>query len=179
MSIQLNVSLDETLSVLLSTLASLHAASVRSELGTDLVIPLMHLLPQLAGNHSDPDIRHFTFRTISLVLGLAPSPIRFRLLQELLTDEDLPVQMRVATVGLLKEAVLESLSKASDNMFASPLLLATFGPIVLRPEDPNHFNSISLEDFMESAEPLRLVECLGFYYVLLLRDVHNRVGWLV
>ena len=173
--IQLNVALDEVLSILLSTFASLRSVSPRPELSVDLIVPLVHLLPHVAGNHADPDIRHFTFRIISLILGLSPPPIRFRVLEELLSDDDLPAQMRVAAIGLLKEATMEGLNQGDINMFASPLLLSTFGPIVLRPHPPTGFGSLTLGDFMESAEPLRLVECLGFYYVLLLRDTDNRV----
>ncbi|KAM5531389.1 hypothetical protein V8D89_014913 [Ganoderma adspersum] len=84
--------------------------------------------------------------------------------------------MRVATVGLLKEAVLEGLSSSDKNLFASRQLLASFGPLVLRPDPPDLFDSVSLDDFLESSEALRLVECLGFYYVLLLRDAQNQTG---
>ena len=173
--IQSNIALDEVLSILISSLAPLRSAVPRPELDADLIAPLIHLLPHVASNHSDPDIRHYTFRVISLVLGLSPSPLRFRFLQDLLSDEDLPPQMRVAAVGLLKDAVLEGLASSDKNIFASPHLLAVFGPLVLRPQPPDLFDSVLLDDFLESPEALRLVECLGFYYVLLLRDVQNRV----
>ena len=174
-SIQSNVALDEVLSILLSSLAPLHSQTPRPELSVDFVIPLVHLLPHVASNHSEPEVRHYNYRILSLVLGLSPSPIRFRLLHDLLGDKEVPPQMRVAAVGLLKEAVLESFTTKDKNMFASPLLLSTFGPIVLRPDPPDLLDSVSLDDFLDSAEPLRMVECLGFYYVLLLRDTHNQV----
>lgn len=174
-SIQSNLAFDEVLSVLISSLAPLRSAVPRPELTVDLIVPLVHLLPHVASNHPDPDLRHYTFRVISLVLGLSPSALRFRFLQDLLSDEELPPQMRVATVGLLKEAVLEGLSSSDKNLFASPQLLATFGPLVLRPDPPDLFDKVPLNDFLESSEALRLVECLGFYYVLLLRDAQNRV----
>ncbi|KAI1798095.1 hypothetical protein LXA43DRAFT_875891 [Ganoderma leucocontextum] len=175
-SIQSNVAFDEVLSILISSLAPLRSAAPRTELTTDLIAPLIHLLPHVASNHPDPNVRHYTFRVISLVLGLSPSPLRFRFLQDLFGDEELPPQMRAAAVGLLKEAVLEGLSSSDKNLFASPQLLATFGPLVLRPDPPDLFDSVLLDDFLESPEPLRLVECLGFYYVLLLRDAQNRTG---
>ena len=174
-SIQSNVALDEVLSILLSSLAPLRSQTPRPELSVDFVIPLVHLLPHVASNHSEPEVRHYNYRILSLVLGLSPSPIRFRLLHDLLGDKEVPPQMRVAAVGLLKEAVLESFTTKDKNMFASPLLLSTFGPIVLRPDPPDLLDSVSLDDFLDSAEPLRMVECLGFYYVLLLRDTHNQV----
>ncbi|TFK89669.1 hypothetical protein K466DRAFT_574710 [Polyporus arcularius HHB13444] len=174
-SIQSNVALDEVLSILLSSLAPLRSQTPRPELSVDLIVPLVHLLPHLASNHSDPEIRHYTYRVLSLVLGLAPSPVRFHLLHDILGDKDVPPQMHVAAVGLLKEAVLEGLAAKDKNMFASPLLLSTFGPIVLRP-DPPDLDSVSLDDFLKSAEPLRMVECLAFYYMLLLRDTKNQTG---
>ena len=172
--IQSNVALDEVLSILLSSLAPLRNADPRPDLSVDLIIPLVHLLPHLASNHSEPDIRHYAFRILSLVLGLSPPPLRFRLLQELLSDKDTPPQMHVAAVGLLKEAVLEGLAARDKNVFASTQLLPAFGPIVLRP-DPSDL-SFSLEEFLDSAEPLRLVECLGFYYILLMRDSQNKAS---
>ncbi|KAI0777791.1 hypothetical protein BD413DRAFT_188939 [Trametes elegans] len=175
-SIQLNIALDEVLSVLITTLSSLRATTPRTELETDLIIPLVHLLPHLASNHADPDIRHYTFRILSLVLGLSPPPARFQLLRDLLSEEEMPQQMRITAIGLLKEAVLEGLSSGKDNIFASPYLLTTFGPIVLRPDPPEILDTVSLEDFLDGPEPLRLVECLGFYYVLLQRDQTNRTG---
>ena len=173
--IQSNVAFDEVLSILISSLAPLRSTTPRPELTTDLIVPLVHLLPYVAGNHPDSDIRHYTFRVISLVLGLSPSPLRFRLLQDLLSDEELPPPMRIATVSLLKEAVLEGLSSSDKSLFASPQLLVTFAPLVLRSDPPDLFDSVLLDSFLESPEALRLVECLGFYYVLLLRDAQNRV----
>ncbi|KAI0659261.1 hypothetical protein C8Q70DRAFT_916042 [Cubamyces menziesii] len=175
-SIQTNVALDEVLSVLINTFAPLRSATAPLQLDTDLIIPLAHLLPHLASNHSEPDIRHYTFRILSLVLGLAPPPVRFGLLKDLLADEDMPPQMRIAAIGLLKEAVLEALSGQGQNIFASRHLLATFGPLVLRPVPFGSFDTVTLDEFLDSPEPLRLVECLGFYYVLLQRDQNNRTG---
>ncbi|RPD78958.1 hypothetical protein L226DRAFT_455708 [Lentinus tigrinus ALCF2SS1-7] len=174
--IQSNIAIDEVLSILLTSLAPLHAQTPRPELSVDLIIPLVHLLPHLASNHSDPEVRHYTYRVLSLVLGLSPSPVRFRLLHDLLGDKDVSPHMRIAAVGLLKEAVLEGLAAKHKNMFASPLLLSTFGPIVLRPDPPDLFDTISLDDFLDSAEPLRMVESLSFYYVLLLRDAQSQTG---
>ncbi|CDO75008.1 hypothetical protein BN946_scf184965.g10 [Trametes cinnabarina] len=175
-ALQANIALDEILAVLINTLAPLHKSTPRPDLEVDLAIPLVHILPHIASNHPDPDIRHYTFRTLSLVLGLCPPPVRFGLLKELLADAEMPHQMRIAAVGLLKEAVLEGLSGETQNMFASPYLLSTFGPIILRPDPPDMFDTAKPDEFLDGPEPLRLVECLGFYYVLLQRDQQNRTG---
>ncbi|KAI0360562.1 hypothetical protein OH77DRAFT_1556453 [Trametes cingulata] len=177
-SLQANVALDEVLSVLIHSLAPLRTATPKSALDTDLIVPLIHLLPHIASNHPDADVRHFTFRIVSLVLGLSPPPVRFGLLKDLLSDEDTPRQMRIAAVGLLKEAVLEGLSGGDQNIFASRHLLSTFGPIVLRPDPPDVFETTTLEEFLDGPEPLRLVESLGFYYVLLQRDQRNQARCL-
>ncbi|KAI0646409.1 hypothetical protein C8Q79DRAFT_962504 [Trametes meyenii] len=175
-SIQLNIALDEVLSVLINTFATLRANTPQPELDTDLIVPLVHLLPHLASNHTDPDIRHYTFRILSLVLGLSPPPVRFQVLKDLLSDEDMPPQIRIAAVGLLKEAVLEGLSADDPNVFASGHLLPTFGPIVLQPDPPDALDAVNVDDFLDGPEPLRLVECLGLYYVLLQRDRQNKTG---
>ncbi|KAH9852489.1 hypothetical protein C2E23DRAFT_868640 [Lenzites betulinus] len=174
--VQSNIALDETLAILINCLAPLRSVTPRPELEVDIIIPLVHLLPPLASNHSDPDIRHYTFRILSTVLGLSPSPVRFRLLNDLLSGEDTPPQMQIAAVGLLKEAIMEALSESAPNLFASPQLLNTFGPSVLRPNPPDILTAATAEDFLDGPESLRLVECLGLYYVLFQRDGQNRTG---
>ncbi|GBE89024.1 hypothetical protein SCP_1500260 [Sparassis crispa] len=183
-SVQANVALDEVLYHLISSIGPLRLQYPRPDLPSDLIVPLAQLLPQLAGVHPDPSTRHQTFRLLSTVLSLTPSPMRLHLLHELLTDSDLSPQMRVAAVGLVKEAVLEALATApgsaeSDrNVFVSPMFLRALGPLILRPHPPDLFASddLSLDEFLETPEPLRLVECLAFLYVLLQRDTQNRTG---
>ncbi|KZT10353.1 uncharacterized protein LAESUDRAFT_721690 [Laetiporus sulphureus 93-53] len=183
-SLQSNTALDEVLSLLINSIVPLQSQSP-SELPPDLIVPLAHVLPPLASVHPEPSTRHQTFRLLSVVLSLAPSPLRLQLLYGLLTDPDSLPQMRVAAVGLVKEAVLEGLSTtmgssdAARNVFASPIFLQTLGSTILQTDPPELFTSgeqLSLAEFLESAEPLRLVECLALYYVLLLRDVQNRTG---
>ncbi|KZT70520.1 hypothetical protein DAEQUDRAFT_708620 [Daedalea quercina L-15889] len=185
MSLQANTALDEVLAVLINAIVPLLSQAPRHEFPLDLIVPLAHVLPPLASVHPDPSIRHYTFRVLSAALALAPSPVRVQLLQGLLADPDSSPQMRIAAVGLVKEALLEALAsppgsaEAQRNVFASPALLKTFGPIILRPDPPDLFapgNTLELEEFLDTKEPLRLVECLSLYYILLLRDVHNRTG---
>ncbi|KAH9835196.1 uncharacterized protein C8Q71DRAFT_710334, partial [Rhodofomes roseus] len=185
MSLQANTALDEVLSVLINAIVPLVSQVPRPEFPPDLIVPLAHVLPPLASVHPDPGIRHYTFRVLSAALALAPSPVRVQLLQGLLTDDDSSPQMRVASVGLVKEALLEALAappgsaEAQRNVFASPAFLKAFGPIILRPDPPDLFapgNTLELDEFLNTKEPLRLVECLSLYYVLLMRDVRNRTG---
>ncbi|KAI0944793.1 hypothetical protein AcW1_001644 [Taiwanofungus camphoratus] len=183
-SVQSNTALDEVLSLLINALAPLRSQSPRPDLPADLVVPLAHVLPPLASAHPDPSTRHQIFRILSIVLALAPSPLRLHLLHGLLADRESPPPVRVAAVGLVKEAVLEALAtapgsaEAGRNVFASPLFLRTLGPVILRPDPPELFTSGDLQagKFLDTPEPLRLVECLACYYVLLQRDGQNRTG---
>ena len=78
--------------------------------------------------------------------------------------------MGVAAVGLVEEAIIESLSSAKPNLFASPLFLRVFGSILFRPSPPDLFSGskeLSLSTFQETQ---RLVECLALSCVLVQRD---------
>jgi hypothetical protein len=174
-SIQSNSALDEALAILLRSLDP--RVIPRPELSPDIVIPLCTLLPPLCNSNPDPLLRHQIFRILSLLLSSSPPPLRLQLLKDLTTDSDLP-QMCVASVGLVKEAFLEATSTTTSNLFASSMFLQVFGPVLLRPNPPDLFTSnISLDEFKNSSEPSRLIECLALYYVILQRDKSNRVGY--
>ena len=85
--------------------------------------------------------------------------------------------MRTAAIGLVKESVMEALSHPNtESVFASPFLLQTIGPHIFRLDSPDLLGVIGgLDSANDSPEPARLVECLGLYYILLLRDVGNKV----
>ncbi|EMD31872.1 hypothetical protein CERSUDRAFT_119148 [Gelatoporia subvermispora B] len=183
-SIQSNTALDETLFVLLRSIAPLRTQISAPELPPDVLIPLAHVLPPLASVHPDPATRHQTFRLLSLVLRFSPSYLRLNILHSLLTDPDSAAQMRVAAVGLVKEAALEAVATvpgttgSSENVFASPIFLRTLGSVLFRSDPPDLLDGseLSLDEFLESPEPLRLVEVLGLFYLLLKRDTNNRTG---
>ena len=81
--------------------------------------------------------------------------------------------MRVAAVGLLKDAVLQALSSEEKNPIASPVLFETLAGRLFK------FDASSmseLKELLENGEAKRLVETLSFYYVLSVRDVDNRVS---
>lgn len=183
-SIQANTALPSTLALLLTALGPRAPPSAPAP---DLLLPLAHVLPALAGAHPDPELRHIAFRLLSRVLALVPSLVRLELLRDILAaggeegEDGVAPQMRVAAVGLLKEAVLDGLSgSGGDNAFASPLFMRTFTPLVFTTQLPDAGvggnAGDELEAFLESPEPLRLVESLGLYYVVLQRDVANKVS---
>ncbi|KAJ7487837.1 hypothetical protein FB451DRAFT_1225637 [Mycena latifolia] len=175
-SIQANSALDETLSLLLESLHPLHFPAGQ-QLSPDISGPLCALLPSLASAHPDGDIRHQAFRILSRVLALTPPELRLQILKDLTIDGEFP-QMRVAAVGLVKEASLEYLAReGTPSIFASPIFLQVLGPVLLRPDPLDLFHpDLSLSDIEDSSEPSRLVECLSLYYILLLRDNLNRTG---
>ncbi|KAK0201535.1 hypothetical protein DFS33DRAFT_1385836 [Desarmillaria ectypa] len=171
--IQSSHTLHECVSFLLDVLCLYNA-----EIPEDISIPLCTVLPTLASAHPDSSLRYQTFRVISLLLSLSAPPLRLQVLQDLCSTSDFP-QMRVAAVGLVKEAVLEAFSSRapSSNLFASPRFLQALGPILFRPNPPHFFSSVpSLTVLEESSEPARLVECLALLYVLILQDKKNQTG---
>ncbi|PPQ78415.1 LOW QUALITY PROTEIN: hypothetical protein CVT25_011890 [Psilocybe cyanescens] len=174
-SFQTNTFLDESLAVLVK---ALHDQEKGRDLPHDITLPLSGLLPSIASVHPDPAIRHQAFRVLSLLLSLCDPQLRFQHLVELTRDSEFP-QMRVASVGLVKESLLNGLSlpRHDQNPLLGPLFLRTFGPILFRPDPPDLFGSaLTLKDFQETHEPGRLVECLSLFYVLLLRDERNLTG---
>ncbi|KJA26965.1 hypothetical protein HYPSUDRAFT_63726 [Hypholoma sublateritium FD-334 SS-4] len=177
-SIQTNEFLNESLAVLITYLHAWQTTKPTASLPHDITIPLCGLLPSIASAHLDPSVRHQTFRVLSLLLSVADPWLRFQNLVEYTRDSEYP-QMRVAAVGLVKDTLIKSLSSpnAKDDPFCSLLFLRSFGPILFRP-DPHDLLSetLTLDQFQETLEPGRLVECLSLYYVLIQRDASNATG---
>src|ERR1700722_10829832 len=175
-SIKSNQGLDESLAILLRSLTNATAECPKHDLGEDVITSLLDVLPYLASVHPDPNIRHQTFRIISLVLSLTPPTLRLQLLVTLTSDTS-PPPMCAAAVGLIKEAVIEALSHdTSPNILASPLLLQSLAPVLFPPRPRDLFSLIhSTHDLTDSQELSRIVECLSLYYFLLLRDKKNLV----
>ncbi|KAF8805834.1 hypothetical protein BYT27DRAFT_7103611 [Phlegmacium glaucopus] len=178
-SIQTNSFLDESLAILTRTLHLRQLKTSPSSLPPRITVPLCGLLPAVASIHADPLTRHQAFRVLSLLLVASEPLLRFQHLLELTGDSEFP-QMRVASVGLVKETLLQGLSvpQSTENIFLTPLFLRSFGPILFRPNPSDLFTSANLtySEFQDSHEPQRLVECLSLYYVLLLRDKSNLTG---
>jgi hypothetical protein len=176
-SLQNDVALDATLAILLRVLC-IAPSPPQTELSPDIIIPLTTVLPLLCSAHPDASTRHITFRILGHVLQLTPSVLRLQILRDLVSpSEDASPYMRTAAIGLVKEAVLEAVSHPkTENVFASPFLLQTIGPHVFRLDPSVLLDSIGEVDALkDSPEPARLVECLNLYYILLSRDVDNRV----
>lgn len=177
--IQVNSAIEEVLTLLMRSFPRRTTAPSPITLPPDLATLLMHLLSQLASAHPDPGMRHITFRVLGHVLWLTPPPLRMQLLKELLTDPDTPEQMLVAGIGLVKEAVVEAFSPRAPtpNVFASPAFIDTLGRVLFRPHLPEDTDvEQSLDEFLQSAEPRRLVDVVALLFVVLERDSENRVS---
>ncbi|KAL0958465.1 hypothetical protein HGRIS_000604 [Hohenbuehelia grisea] len=172
--VQQNIALDEALSVIL---AAAHAAVTdpsSSDLPIEVIIPLCTVLPPLASVHPDPPTRHLVFKTLSLILRGSPAQLRLQVLCDLTSTESAP-QMRVAAIGLVREAIMEGIA-TPPSIFASPKTMQVFGRTLFSPDPPDFFARRALGEYRESQEPARLVECLTLYYLLLLRDEDNLTG---
>ncbi|KAH9059615.1 hypothetical protein EDB87DRAFT_1621951, partial [Lactarius vividus] len=175
-SIQSNIVLGASLAILLKVLCV--TPPLQAELPAHIIIPLTTLLPSLCSAHPDASTRHITFRILARVLQIAPPVLRLQVLRDLISpSEDTSPRMRNAAIGLVKDSVLEALSHPkTESVFASPFLLQTIGSYIFRLESPDLLATIDgVDGSNDSPELARLVECLGLYYILLLRDVENRV----
>ncbi|GJJ10351.1 hypothetical protein Clacol_004577 [Clathrus columnatus] len=172
-SLRQNAAIEESLALLLT-----FTCSSNDILPQEIVDPLATILTPVAAAHSDPTMRHISFRILSSILARCPPPLRLAHLTSLLSDCPF-TQMRVAAIGLVKEAFLSASSSTSSSLFNSPSLIRAIGPILFRPDPPDAFenpSSKTLEKIIETSESVRLTECLSFYYVWLMCDTRNSTG---
>lgn len=151
-SLTQNVAVDESLALLLTALNTSDGL-----LQEDIVDGLAAILAPFASRHPNPTFRHIAFRVLARVLARSPPPVHLAHLTSLLSSPY--PQMRVAAVGLAKDAFLMS------EPLRTPVFLRAVGPAVFRGPD----------DLSEPCEPARLTACLALYYVLLMRDATNSV----
>ncbi|KAJ8701345.1 hypothetical protein PTI98_000144 [Pleurotus ostreatus] len=175
LSVQQNVALDESLAILITALNQIASGSNAAKLSPEIVTPLCTLLPPLACGHPDASTRYLIFKILSLLLSLSQPQLRLEILRDLTSSESAP-QMRIAAIGLIKDAIFEGLSSPSPDLFASPALFSGLGAILLRPDPPSFCSDCDYGQLSESPEPSRLVQCLSLYYAVLTRDQKNLTG---
>ncbi|KDQ08144.1 hypothetical protein BOTBODRAFT_59496 [Botryobasidium botryosum FD-172 SS1] len=164
---------DESLALLITFTYQRSSMYALSDENAQLLIPA---LSSLASQSPDSQTRYIAFRIISQILSRSKPEFRLYLVRELLTDCPIP-QMRSAAVGLAKEAVLDAFKVDDRGVLA--MILPQLAPSILRHDPPDMFDPLNypgLSDFLESPEPSRLTECLGFYYVVIQRDTSNLTG---
>ncbi|KAJ3746360.1 hypothetical protein DFH05DRAFT_1443242 [Lentinula detonsa] len=184
-SIQTNNFLDESLAVLVLSFfpdpSNSHPLPPSSP--SLSFLPLLSLLPVLSSTHPDPFIRHCAFRVLGGVLGVVPGLVQVEVLAELVEREGLGWKMRIAAIGLVRDAVLRALerdrggcSSGNENVMASPRFLQVFAPVLFVLKDFSGKDGEDLERDEMVMELTRLGEVLGLYYVLVMRDTRNRTG---
>ena len=182
--LQSGTAVDEVLFLLLN---HAHYHPTRSTPIDSLIQPLI----TLCSTSPDPIQRNTAFVALSQLSKPLHPAQQITLFIELLSPETDPFpQMRVAAVGMVKEAVSEALSAAAllppdkqrhhAGLLASPQLFAHLGQYFLRSEPPEllsgPLDGFDVDAFLESSEPTRLHLCLSLYYMLLVQDVSNLVS---
>jgi len=173
-----HISTDATL-FWLWTLTS-RAIAAQEPLDDGQVDALVPLLTPLAALSPSPATRFLAFRLVAaLVLRLPISAeARFVLLAELAGPGCPYVGMRVAAVGLVREALAAALAAARPSKLLSPALVAELGDVLFRLEPEDLLDSpggVGLEGWL--AEHHRgTLEKLGLYYFLLARDEDNKAS---
>ncbi|KAJ3781194.1 hypothetical protein GGU10DRAFT_320691 [Lentinula aff. detonsa] len=180
-SIQTNTLLDESLAVLLFSFFPSHSHSLPPS--SPSFFPLLSLLPVLSSTHPDPFIRHCAFRILGGILSVVPGLVQVEVLVELVEREGLGSKMRIAAIGLVKDAVLRALEQdqgeysGNMNVMTSPRFLQVFAPVLFVLKDSIvKLDGEDLERDETITELTRLGEVLALYYVLVMRDMRNRTG---
>jgi hypothetical protein len=141
---------------------------------------LSYSLALVSAAHPDSTVRLITFKVLAMTMSLSPDTQQLVILQDLLrVSDETPPQLRVAAVGLARDVVLRALASTSPSPLASPMMIQLLGPLLFQSNPHDLFlnvESLNKIDFLESIEPKRLTECLGFYYVISRRDTSNRVS---
>jgi len=114
--------------------------SAMSDFPDSTISALVHALTPIASMHSTPSTRHIAFRLLSTLVQshIHDDAIRLSILLELITDEAFP-QMRTAAIGLLRSAVLATITfqktqtPYAGSFLVSPEMLYTISPVILRP----------------------------------------------
>ena len=172
--IQSNIALDETLSILYHQLSSTGVGALPLE----IITPLAAILAPLSSAHPQPQTRFLTFRLLALLLKRSSPLVRFEILRDLSGSTNEWVQMRVASVGLIKEGILEGLEGPLHDSLATRHCMETFEKILCYPNPPTLFSDLVGHND-EELELARISECLSLLYVVLLRDKDNRVSPLL
>ncbi|CAE6462240.1 unnamed protein product [Rhizoctonia solani] len=129
---------------------------------------------------TDPDPKHrATLFTLLTRMILTVRPIHaFKFVQDLASEECPYLNMRSAAIGLLRRLVVRAFSQhppLEDDPFTSRLLLEEYKSILLQSPVLEEMNLTGSKS-ADAQEINRLVEVLGFFYVLLARDENNLSG---
>ncbi|KAG9119245.1 hypothetical protein FRC07_005805 [Ceratobasidium sp. 392] len=152
--------------------------SVETDLNSDIATDIVPAISSVAATDPRPDTRAAAFRLLTQIVLKVHSEVAFGLVHQLV-GEDCPfMNMRASAVSLLRQLVVRAFSKkppAADDPFAARILLQEYAPILFRSYLLGGAATTSSE-VPDPQEINRIVESLGFYYVLLARDTDNLTG---
>ncbi|KAG8736351.1 hypothetical protein FRC10_009412, partial [Ceratobasidium sp. 414] len=147
-------------------------------LNGDIATDMVPAVSSVAATDPTPETRAAAFRLLTQITLKVHPEIAFGLVHQL-ADEACPFpNMRASAVGLLRQLVVRAFSKnppAKDDPFAARILLQEYASILFR----SYLLNGAAANAPEPADPQeinRIVESLGFYYVLLARDTENLTG---
>ncbi|KAG8775997.1 hypothetical protein FRC12_001141 [Ceratobasidium sp. 428] len=138
----------------------------------------MQAVSSVSATDPVPETRAASFRVLTEIVLKVHPETAFDLVRQLAGEECPFSNMRSAAIGLLRRLVVRAFNKklpAADDPFAAPILLQEYGPILFKSPllDETVANDSEVKD---PQEVNRIVESLGFYYVLLARDTNNLTG---
>ncbi|KAL5638048.1 hypothetical protein ACGC1H_002345 [Rhizoctonia solani] len=144
----------------------------------DIAAELIPIISTPASTDPDPKHRAMLFTLLTRMILTVQPMHAFKFVRDLASEECPYLNMRSAAVGLLRKLVVRAFSQnppVEDDPFASRLLLEDYKSILL--QSPL-FEGIDFagSKSADAQEVNRLVEVLGFFYVLLARDENNLSG---
>ncbi|KAG9288116.1 hypothetical protein G9A89_017711 [Geosiphon pyriformis] len=148
------------------------------------ILMLIQAVASFSASSPHAHIRFISFRLLSRIIDLCIDNIKALVLNELLTNCPFET-IKTAAIIIIKENVMKSLEKVYDtdaqrkpigSLFASPFLVQTFFPKILRlPQQKKQKRSIDLtEDEGAFTEHYSFImQALNFYYLILSKDPDN------
>ncbi|CAE6434978.1 unnamed protein product [Rhizoctonia solani] len=144
----------------------------------DVAAELIPMVSTPASTDPDPKKRATLFKLLTQMIFKVQPVHAFKFVRDLASEECPYLNMRSSAVGLLRGLVVRAFSQdppSKDDPFATRVLLEEYKSILLQSpvlEEKDMEESKSVD----AQEVNRLVEVLGFFYVLLARDEKNLSG---
>ncbi|KAJ1301933.1 hypothetical protein OPQ81_000772 [Rhizoctonia solani] len=144
----------------------------------DVAAEIIPVISIPASTDPDSKSRATLFNLLTRII-LKFQPVHaFKFVRDLASEECPYLNMRSSAIGLLRRLVVRAFSQnqpSNDDPFASRLLLEEYKPILLQSSILEE-KDIEGSKSIDTQEMNRLVEVLGFFYVLLARDEVNLSG---
>ncbi|KAG8713605.1 hypothetical protein FRC09_018534 [Ceratobasidium sp. 395] len=147
-------------------------------LNNDIATEIIPAVSSVSATDPVPETRAASFHVLTEIILKVHPEVAFDLVRQLAGEECPFSNMQSAAIGLLRRLVVRAFNKkppAADDPFAAPILLREYAPILFKSPllDETVANDSKVKD---PQEVNRIVESLGFYYVLLARDTNNLTG---